>query len=219
MKKYRIRENSIVWYVQKAWKPVTLLAVIGLIIGGLTAATAAFAQEEPGQDPAREIITAEYLQIEENIDELPKPATWDVPLEDNLQIFIAGLCDEKHIEPELVLAIIERESRWDPQAMGDNGASYGLMQVQPYWHEGRMERLGVTDLLDPYGNVTVGIDILAEKLEKYDTLGEALTVYNAGPTGAEKLYFSKGIYANEYALEVMARAEEMKELKQNGNGM
>lgn len=219
MKKYRIREKSIAYYVQKAWKPVTLLAVIGLIIGGLTAATAAFAQEEPGQDPAGETITAQELKQEEYIDELPKPATWDVPLEDNLQIFIAGLCDEKRIEPELVLAIIERESKWDPQAMGDSGESYGLMQIWKSWHEGRMERLGVTDLLDPYGNVTVGIDILAEKLEKYDTLGEALTVYNAGDSGAKKLYFSKGIYANEYALEVMARAEELKELKQNGNGM
>lgn len=210
MRKYRIRENSIAWYVQKAWKPITLLAVIGLIIGGLTAATAAFAQEEPGD--AGEAI----LEPEAYVEELPAPQTWDVPLEHGLQLHIAALCDEKHIDPELVLAIIEQESRWDPQAMGDSGESYGLMQIWKSWHEGRMERLGVTDLLDPYGNVTVGIDILAEKIEKYDTLGEALTVYNAGDGGAYKHYFSKGVYANSYAVEVMARAEEMKELKQNG---
>lgn len=66
-----------------------------------------------------------------------------------------------------------------------------------------MKRLGVTDLLNPYENVTVGIDILAECIGKYSTLEEALTVYNAGPSGAEELYFSKGIKANEYALAII----------------
>ena len=86
----------------------------------------------------------------------------------------------------------------------------GLMQIQPRWHSERMEQLGCTDLYDPYQNVTVGISILAEKLAKYDSAGEALTAYNAGDYGAYTHYFGKGIYANAYAEKILAYAEELR---------
>lgn len=200
-KKYRVREGSLAYYAVKTWKPVAVLASAGLIIGGMVAAQIALAAEEP-------IETVEPVAIA--IDELPEPETWDVPLEHDLQLFIADLCEEVSIDPELVLAMIEQESQWNPEAVGDGGNSLGLMQVQPRWHSARMEKLGCDDLLNPYENVVVGIDILTEKMAKYDTTGEALTAYNAGDAGAYNLYFSKGIYANDYAKEVMARAEELK---------
>lgn len=200
MKSYRIRKYSIAWVVLKTWKPVTLLLIISLMFGLMVACSKAEAK------PIEE--AAEPVEIV--IDELPEPETWDVPLEKDLQLFIADLCEEVNIDPELVLAMIEQESQWDAAAVGDNGRSFGLMQVQERWHKDRMNRLGCDDLLNPYENVVVGIDILAEKLAKYDTTGEALTAYNAGDAGAYNLYFSKGIYANDYAKEVMARAEELK---------
>ena len=200
MKSYRIRKYSIAWVVLKTWKPVTLLLIISLMFGLMVACSKAEAK------PIEE--AAEPVEIV--IDELPEPETWDVPLEKDLQLFIADLCETVSIEPELVLAIIENESQWNPEAVGDGGRSFGLMQVQRWCHKDRMNRLGCDDLLDPYQNVLVGIDILAEKMAKYDTTGEALTAYNAGDSGAYKHYFSKGIYANDYAKEVLARAEELK---------
>ena len=200
MKSYRIRKYSIAWIVQKTWKPVTLLLIMSLLLGLMVACSKAEAK------PIEE--AAEPVEIV--IDELPEPETWDVPLEKDLQLFIADLCETVSIEPELVLAIIENESQWNPGAVGDGGRSFGLMQVQERWHKDRMNRLGCDDLLNPYENVVVGIDILAEKMAKYDTTSEALTAYNAGDGGAYKHYFSKGIYANDYAKEVMARAEELK---------
>lgn len=199
-KKYRVREGSIAWYVQKTWKPVTLLLIMSLLFGLMVACSKAEAKqiEEPAEP------------VEIVVDELPEPETWDVPLEKDLQLFIADLCEEVSIEPELVLAMIEQESQWNPEAVGDGGRSFGLMQVQRWCHKDRMNRLGCDDLLDPYQNVLVGIDILAEKMAKYDTIGEALTAYNAGDAGAYEHYFSKGIYANDYAKEVLARAEELK---------
>jgi hypothetical protein len=70
-----------------------------------------------------------------------------------------------------------------------------------------MARLGVTDLFDPYGNVLVGVDYLAELLAEYGDMGMALTAYNAGPSGAYEYYFSNGIYANEYAEAVLEQSE------------
>lgn len=145
------------------------------------------------------------------------PATemqfYDIPLDRDLQRHITEICDENGINPKLVFALIERESNYNPNAIGDEGTSFGLMQVREMFHKDRMEKLCVEDLLDPYQNVIVGIDILKEKLDMYDTTYEALTAYNAGDTGAYELYFSKGIEGNDYAYEVVHIMEMMSNRK------
>lgn len=145
------------------------------------------------------------------------PATeiqfYDIPLDRDLQRHITEICDANDINPKLVFALIERESNYNPNAIGDEGTSFGLMQVREMFHKDRMEKLGVENLLDPYQNVIVGIDILKEKLDKYDTTYEALTAYNAGDTGAYELYFSKGIKGNDYAYEVVHIMETMSNRK------
>lgn len=145
-----------------------------------------------------------------------KPNTYDVPLSKEFQEYIIDVCkgypqEINGVHLELVLAVIERESNYNPSEIGDNGNAYGLMQVHPSQHWDRMERLGVTetDLLDPYKNVLVGIDYLAECLRENETLDEALTVYNAGASGAYEHYFSKGILGSDYAYDVMTKHREI----------
>lgn len=137
---------------------------------------------------------------------------FDCPLSHNLQDFIASLCEESSIDPAVIIAMIGRESGYRADAKGDKGKSIGLMQIQPRWHSERMEALDCDDLLDPYDNVTVGIDFLGELIEKYDgNVNMALMAYNAGATGAKRNWFSKGIYENKYSKAVMKLAEELKE--------
>lgn len=206
-KQYRIRKGSIADFVIRNRKGLAMIAATSIVLAGMSAATLAFAIEKPAEpddnQPQAEEM-AEPVEIQE-----PAQKTWDVPLEAELQIFIADLCAKNHIAPELVLAVIGQESNYRADAIGDSGNSFGLMQIQKRYHLERMERLGVTDLLNPYENVAVGVDIIAEKLAKYDTVGEALTAYNAGDGGAYKYYFSNGIYANDYAVQVMERWEEL----------
>ncbi len=93
------------------------------------------------------------------------------------------------LDPNIVRAIIAIESNGDPNCVGDEGDSFGLMQIQPYWHEARMQRLGVTDLFNAWDNVTVGCDYLAELLNLYDgDYRSALTCYNAGSPYADTDY-------------------------------
>ena len=73
-----------------------------------------------------------------------------------------------------------------------------------------MEKLGAANLYDPKDNVLVGIDILAEKLDKYEDIEKALIAYNAGDAGAKKHYFSKGVYSNGYSRAVLKIAEEIR---------
>ena len=105
----------------------------------------------------------------------------DVPLDKALQDYIIRESEQKGIDPAIVMAMIHRESDYQADTIGDNGDSFGLMQIQPKWHSERMERLGCTELLDPYHNVTVGIDYLCELLNKYDgDMAKALVGYNQG---------------------------------------
>ena len=137
-------------------------------------------------------------------------ALYDVPLNEDLQIFIIDLCEEKHIDPALVFAVIAVESNFNASTCGDSGNSHGLMQIQPRWNQDVMSRTGCYDLFDPYQNVTVGIEILAAKLDTYGgDIGKALTAYNAGDGGAWNYYFSQGIYASGYAVAVMSYAENL----------
>lgn len=132
---------------------------------------------------------------------------FDVPLDHKLQDHIFALCEEKCIDPAIIIAMIDKESKFDIDIIGDKGKSYGLMQIQPRWHKERMEELGVTDLLDPYQNVTVGIDILAELLESGESLEWALMAYNGGHSYANRLE-SEGRLST-YASTVIENASEL----------
>lgn len=120
----------------------------------------------------------------------------DVPLDGDTQALLHSACEEAGITYELALAVIRKETEFQ-NVMGDNGNSYGYMQIQPRWHEDRMERLGVTDLTDPYSNFCVGCDFLSELLSKY-TLEEALTAYNSGKPGKSEYATSVINYMDEY---------------------
>ena len=106
---------------------------------------------------------------------------YDVPLDDETQAFLRAACDESDVSYELALAVVRKESTFQ-NIIGDSGDSVGYMQIQPRWHKERMERLGVTDLRDPFSNFRVGCDYLAELLERYP-LEDALTAYNSGSPG------------------------------------
>ena len=172
-------------------------------------------EPEPISPPQVEEPAASRSTIpEEDLEQCPLEVSvfYDVPLDIDLQAHITNECRIHGIDPTIVFAMIERESGFRADAIGDSGESYGLMQVKLKYHKDRMEKYGVTDLLDPYGNVTVGIDYLAEMLERYGDLEMALVAYNAGPSGANEHWFSKGIYSSNYSQKVVERSKNLKEL-------
>ena len=121
--------------------------------------------------------------------------TYPVPLDQELQDYIVETAKSYGVSPCIVFAVIGAESEYDPNAIGDNGNSYGLMQIWANQHTDRCKRLNAYNLLDPYQNVRVGIDYLAELLDQGD-LDWALSVYS-GNGGAPC----------DYALNVQRSAE------------
>lgn len=115
-----------------------------------------------------------------------------------ITIEIGGYYD---IDPCLLCAVCETESSRNINA--ENGLCKGLMQVSTKWHTDRMERLGVTDIFNPYGNILVSADYLSELLSINEDPAYALMRYNMSTAAANELY-EKGIISN-YAASICER--------------
>ena len=93
------------------------------------------------------------------------------------------------IEPELVLAVIEVESRFDQYAISVTGAR-GLMQVMPFW----LDEIGISDknLFKIRTNLRMGCTILRYYIDmEPQSLGRALARYNGS--------LGKTVYPNKVA--------------------
>ena len=152
-------------------------------------------------------VPVEYSEASDNIVE-PEPEPeidiYPVNLDADLQRYIIETCEEYMINPSIIIAMCFYESSFNADAIGDNGEGMGLMGINPRWCWPEMDKLNCSDMRDPYQNVTVGIDIFAQKLDKYDGNTEmALMSYNAGDAGAHRLWFDKGIYSTTYSSNII----------------
>lgn len=113
-------------------------------------------------------------------------------------------------DPLLIVAMISVESGFDPKAKSDQGA-LGLMQVIPEWHldkiDARVDGAPQADhLFDPEINIAVGIEVLAEGLQRYGTLEKALQYYNGSLKDPQRRY-SKKVLARYRQLQRVAGLE------------
>jgi len=95
---------------------------------------------------------------------------------DKLAIEKAELYD---VDPALVCAIINQESRWNPNAVSPKGA-VGLMQIMPSTGK---EACGLNEeeLYDPGENINCGVSYFTKLLNRFGSEKLALCAYNAGP--------------------------------------
>jgi len=81
-------------------------------------------------------------------------------------------------DPELIMAIMYRESHFNPKAVSKVGAK-GLMQLMPSWAEIlKVEK----SLFDMETNIKCGLTVLGFYEEWYGDLDTALAAYNRGPS-------------------------------------
>lgn len=130
--------------------------------------------------------------------------TW---VSDDIYSYCEEIGAEYNICPELLMAIIERES--SGQATAQNGSCVGLMQVSSIYHSVRASLLGVSNLYDERGNILVAADYLAELFEEYGDVCYVLDIYNGNSKAAYN--YENGIVST-YAGAITERATELERL-------
>lgn len=95
---------------------------------------------------------------------------------------IRDASDAYGIRFELVKAMIQVESNFDPNAISKAGA-IGLMQIMP----ANLEEFNLSDPFDPRENVMAGTRYVKHLMKRFDSdLSLTLAAYNAGPGAVDK---------------------------------
>lgn len=163
---------------------------------------------EPIQIESKQYYQPTLIQVE--VEEVGAPniepvssILYEISLSDDEQLQIRDITDDFEIDFELVLAIIKTESDFNPTMIGDNGNSFGLMQIQPKWWTSYFNQYECSDWLSVSDNVTVGCAILRYLYDSYGSTEKVLNAYN---TGNPNRY-------NGYSQRVLSNLEDIENLK------
>jgi soluble lytic murein transglycosylase len=132
------------------------------------------------------------------------------------ETIVRGHADNYKLEPALLAAVIEQESKFHADAKSPTGA-LGLMQLQPDTAKGIALRTGghkfvVSDLYNPEINIRYGAWYLRHLLDKYGDEQTALAAYNAGQANVnEWIDQGKGIAFAE-TRHYVSRVERLKDI-------
>ncbi len=117
---------------------------------------------------------------------------------------------QKHaLDPLLVLAVIQVESRFQVSAVSPVGAR-GLMQIRPFVGLALAPKIGlpylqdVEGLHDPIANIKLGVFYLSYLKKKFGDLRLALTAYNWGPTEIRSRLINNRTVPQGYASRVLS---------------
>ncbi|EIP6959081.1 lytic transglycosylase domain-containing protein [Salmonella enterica] len=120
--------------------------------------------------------TQEVLEVYEK--QLHSPSK--VNVSQDISAIVKKYADKYNISEDLVVALIQTESAFNPKATSPKGAK-GLMQLMDV----HSKKNGI-DPYDPEENIQVGTKHLASLLYKYNDIKLALAAYNAGEGAVDK---------------------------------
>lgn len=159
------------------------------------------AQAEPLQtvdltwEPIPEYVAPEPVIVETYVPEFI--AYEDVPLPEDMQIFMQQECKELDLSYEFALALMETESSFNPDAVGDGGRSVGYMQINQCNWQRMADDYGL-DVSDEKENVAAGLRILRELFDQNTDPYYVILCYKAGIGNGAKLYEQKKWVGDTY---------------------
>lgn len=89
--------------------------------------------------------------------------------------------------PERILrGIAFAESSYNPDAVGDDGKSIGLCQINEDFHEERAQKYGEYNPYDPLDSLVIAGRLYVDNLKALGCERLAVTAHKMGPTGAKR---------------------------------
>ena len=173
-------------------KLATTAAVLALTTASIVALTGGAAETVPEQTPQPPALQAEpvllvaehdttYQPVQMTVEPAQEPEPVEeedenekieaalleqgylheeIPLDFDLQCHLITVCEEYGVPQSVALGVIQAESSFT--ATASNGSCYGYMQINSINSEWLSEKIGVTDLTDPYQNIRSGVFILSD---------------------------------------------------------
>ena len=176
-----------------------LLVAVGFFFGRITAPV-----------KVETVTVTELVEVPApSTEELPEAVEisyYDVPLSHSLQDFIYEMCAEEHVPMSLIIAMIDHESKFNPEAVSATN-DYGLMQINEVNHDRLEEQYQYADMFNPYQNVFCGIKVIGSYIATYEDYTKALMAYNMGNYGAKKAW-ANGITSTAYTDLILGLMQE-----------
>ena len=151
-------------------------------------------------EPEAEILVERKVERVETID-------LSAPMQLEHLAHLEYCCIEMGVPEELALALIERESRFTPDAASDTN-DYGYMQINACNFAAAREWYGLEPATVPMDNIEYGIILLAEAFQQYGSWDKALMIYAGGPSVVGSPQWEQGYTAKTRAL--LDRAQEIR---------
>jgi hypothetical protein len=166
----------------------------------------------PEQPPSKELIRI-YSIVKSHRPDISETEAME------LSEVILEECSWYGLDPLLVLAVINVESKFQYRAVSPAGAR-GIMQILPYVGKSLLEEIGLHQphslafqpefLDDPFLNIRLGVYYLHGLRKSFRNLTHALTAYNMGPTETKNRLENDIELSEKYATLVLAAYQEYK---------
>jgi soluble lytic murein transglycosylase-like protein len=156
--------------------------LLGLGVLVVTLSTGYLLTGLPGVRPASPAPQPQVVARVESAENETTPAEDDIDTQAGMDAFIKKVAAKYNVSPDVVAAVIEAESEFNPRAVSRRGAR-GLMQLMPT----TAKTLGVDDPFDPRENIEAGVRHLRALMDRFgDNLPLVLAAYNAGEVAVIK---------------------------------
>ena len=139
------------------------------------------------QKASVEVPVTEETVVEDTEDAIKSAPYSFIKLDDELQIYLEERCAVYELDFFLMASLMFSESSFRTKAVGDNGNSVGLFQINKVWWK-KMANKGL-DVNDPKNNIEIGLIIFEDLMDKTGWDAEmAIQFYKCGEARGKKLW-------------------------------